>query len=168
MNHLTLSAIGLSALIAGVTFPREEAAAQMAKDVVGSWTIVSATNERNGQKYEPYGPNPIGSLMLDGRRFSIIILRSNRPKFASNDREKGTPEENQATVHGSIAYFGTYTVNEADKTLLLHVEGSTFPNWEGADQKRLITAVGDELRYTNPTPSGGGGGTAQLVWKRAK
>jgi hypothetical protein len=30
------------------------------------------------------------------------------------------------------------------------VEGSTFPNFDGADQKRSFTLAGDELRYTNP------------------
>jgi Lipocalin-like domain len=41
-----------------------------------------------------------------------------------------------------------------------------FANWEGTEQKRLYTVKGDELTYKVPTASGGG--TAQLVWKRAK
>ncbi len=163
MNHRILPVIGLSALITGVAIPR--AVAQTAKDLAGSWTLVSVTNEKDGQKSEPFGPNPKGSLMLDGNRFSIVILRSGRPKFASNNREAGTPDENKATVQGSIAYFGTYSVNGKD--LVLHVEGSTFPNWEGAEQKRHLTVAGDELRYVNPAPSTGSG-TAQLVWKRTK
>jgi len=71
-------------------------------------------------------------------------------------------------VQGSIAYFGTYSVNEADKVITAQVEGSTFANLiGGADQKRIITSLtADELTFTNPaTPSGA---TLQLVWKRAK
>src|SRR5919202_2302956 len=99
MNHRILPLIGLSALITGVAIPR--AVAQTAKDLAGSWTLVSVTNEKDGQKSEQFGPNPKGSLMLDGNRFSIVIRKKGRPKFASNDREKGTPEEFKTTVQGS-------------------------------------------------------------------
>jgi Lipocalin-like domain len=71
-------------------------------------------------------------------------------------------------VQGSIAYFGTYAVNEAEKVITAHIEGSTFANLiEGPEQKRLITSLtADELRFTNPaTPSGA---TLELVWQRAK
>src|ERR1700757_5121848 len=67
------------------------------------------------------------------------------PKFASNNRETGTAEENKAIVQGSIAYFGTYTVSETDKTISYHIESSTFPNWNGADRKASFNISGDEL-----------------------
>ena len=44
------------------------------------------------------------------------------PKFASNNRQAGTPEENKAFVQGSLAYFGTYSVDEAAKTVTVHIE----------------------------------------------
>jgi hypothetical protein len=76
--------------------------------------------------------------------------------------------EYKATVEGSISYFGTYSVSGTD--LLLHVEGSTFPNWTGTDQKRVnLSVTGDDLKYTNPTPSGGpAGAELPLIWKRIK
>jgi hypothetical protein len=40
-----------------------------------------------------------------------------------------TPAEDKATVQGAIAYFGTYTVNEADRSYTNHVDGSSYPNW---------------------------------------
>jgi Lipocalin-like domain len=63
-------------------------------------------------------------------------MRSDLPKFASNDRQNGTPEENKAIVQGSLSYFSTYTVDEAAKTMVIHIEGCSFPNWNGKDQKR--------------------------------
>jgi hypothetical protein len=93
-------------------------------------------------------------------------MKGDLPKYASNKRVEGTPEEYKATVEGYIGYFGTYSLNGKD--LLLHIEGSSFPNWNGTDQKRTnITITGDELKYTQPTPSGGGT-AAPIVWKRAK
>jgi hypothetical protein len=50
--------------------------------------------------------------------------------------------------------------------MTLQIEGSTFPNWDGVAQKRLIVLKGDELTLTNPTAAVGGTGVS--VWKRAK
>jgi Lipocalin-like domain len=93
-------------------------------------------------------------------------LRADLKAVAANKRDKGTPEENTAIVLGSLAYYGTYTMNGTD--LVLHVEGSSFPNWTGTDQKRTnVTLTADQLTYTNPAPSVGPGTSTVLVWKRA-
>jgi hypothetical protein len=83
-----------------------------------------------------------------------------------NNRTTATPEENKAIVQGSNTHFGTLSVNAADKTITFKIETSTFPNWDGTEQKRPFTVTGDELTYTVPAASGGG--TATVVWKRAK
>ena len=88
---------------------------------------------------------------------AVVITRADLPKFASNNRTTGTPEENKATVAGSIAYFGTYDASDADKMLTMHIEGSTFPNWTGTDQKRTIELSGDQLKFINKNPSHGPG-----------
>jgi hypothetical protein len=75
-------------------------------------------------------------------------------------------EENKAIVQGTLCFFGTYSVNEAEHTLNLHIESSSFPNWNGTDQQRFLTLTGDELKWTNPTPASGG--TAYVIWERAK
>ena len=103
--------------------------------------------------------------MSDGR-FVIINTRPDRPKFASNNRLDGTPEENKAVAQGTIFYFGTYSVNEAEKTLTVRIEVSSFPNWEGTEQKRPFTITGDELKWTNPVSTAGVGAVVTL--KRAK
>ena len=143
------------------------AAAQASKEIVGAWTLVSLTVERDGRTVDFYGPNPLGQTIFDPNgRFSSIFIRSDLPTFASNNREAGTPEENRAVVQGSIAFFGAYSVGPGN-ILNLHIEGSTFPNWRGVDQRRPFELAGDELRITNPTASTGTGGTKQ-VWRRAK
>jgi len=169
MNRLILPLITASALIFGVFLPREEAVAQTtAKDLVGTWTLVSVTLEQDGKKTDFYGPNPQGQLINDADgHVSVIITRSDLAKFASNNRQSGTPEENKAVVQGSLAYFGTYSVSETDKTITTHIVSSTFPNWNGIDRKTSFNISGDELTTTNSTTTIGSGG-AQLVWKRAK
>ena len=95
-----------------------------------------------------------------------MIIRSDLPRIASNNRVIATPEEMKAVYLGSICYFGRYAVDEATGTLTLHVEVSSYTNYNGTDEKRLVTIAGDELRLTNPSPFMGG--TAYLVLKRVK
>ncbi len=141
----------------------------LAKQIQGSWTLVSCINEQNGKKVELFGPNPKGSMILTPNgRFSIIIIRASLPKFASNSRTKGTAEDNQAVVQGSIAFFGSYKVtDEKEQTVNVHIEGSTFPNWTGEEQERVVAVSGDELKYTNRSPAVGSG-TNYLVWRRVE
>ena len=58
-------------------------------------------------------------------------------------------------------------MSEADRTISIHVVNSSFPNWNGANQKRIFTIAGDELKLTNPVASIGEG-TTEVVFKRAK
>jgi hypothetical protein len=137
--------------------------------VVGSWIFVSAQDVKpDGSKVDPWGPNPKGAAMYDANgRFTFMIMRSDPPKFASNNRAQATAEEGKAVAQGMIAFYGTYTVNEADKTLTTRIEGSSYPNLTGGEQKRVITSLtADEMRYTNPTTSTGT--KAEAVWRRAK
>lgn len=94
-----------------------------------------------------------------------MTSRSRLPKFASNNRNEGTAEENKAVVQGSISHFGRYTVNDADKSITFYIEASTFPNWDGTEQKRPFPMTGDELKWTT---AASGGGSAEVVLKRAE
>ncbi|MGO9177048.1 MAG: lipocalin-like domain-containing protein [Desulfobaccales bacterium] len=146
----------------------QEKGSPLAQQIQGSWILVSIYNEQDGKKIDLYGPNPRGSIILtpDGR-FIYIIMRASLPKFAANNRMKGTAEENQAVIQGSHATFGKYTVaSNKEHTVNVHIEGSTFPNWDGQDQKRVMIVSGDELKITNPNATTGG--TNYMVWKRAK
>jgi hypothetical protein len=78
-----------------------------------------------------------------------------------------TPDEAKAIVSGAIGLVGTYTVEDASKTITLRVEGSSFPNQMGSDQKRVITSLtADELKFQNPTAITGG--AIYYVFRRAK
>lgn len=161
-----LAIAAITGLVLGVALPTGKAAAQSAKDLVGSWTFIATDIVLpDGKRVQTYGPNLQGLLIFgaDGR-FANVVTRSDRAKFASNDRMTGTPEENKATVQGTLAFFGRYTVNESERTIFLNVEHSTFPNWNGTVQKRPFTLTGDELKWTVASPAG----VVEVVLKRAK
>jgi len=78
----------------------------------------------------------------------------------------GTADENKAVVQGSAAFYGTWSVNDKDLTVSTRIDGSTFPNWDGQDQKRTVSVSGDEMKLC--VPGAQIGGTACAVWKRVK
>ncbi len=171
MNRLSTATLIIIGLLVGIALPSDNAAGQqrsLRDQVVGSWTYVSVDIVRpDGSRVPLYGPNPQGLATFDSNgHYMLLTARAGLPKFASNDRMKGTAEDNKAIVQGSIAHFGTYTVNEADKTITFHIQTSTFPNWNGTEQKRPFTINAEELTWR--TPASSGGGTAEVVLRRAK
>jgi lipocalin-like protein len=157
---LTAMALGMYVVLPGTAF------AQTAKDLVGTWANVSNVSVRpDGSKTDIFGPKGTGTAIFgsDGR-FAIININPDTPKFASNNRAQGTPEENKAAVLGAIALYGTYSV--ANKVIAFKVEGSSFPNWTGTEQKRTIKSfTKDQFTWTLPASIGG---TAEVTWKRMK
>jgi lysophospholipase L1-like esterase len=146
--------------------PQQSAAAN---PLVGTWTLVLVDNVRpDGSRVHLYGPRPSGLLMFDaGGRYGLQIVSAGRPAFAANDKSRGTADEYQAAVQGSNAHFGTYAVDQAKGTITFRIEHASFPNWEGTEQKRAFTLVGDHLKYTVPAPTTGGGAVGEVEWQRA-
>ena len=167
-NILGLSAIAAVgiAMLPISTFAQQQTLKQQ---LVETWLLVSAeTTNADGTKFMPFGKNPKGTVVFDATgHFLSLNIDPTMPKFASNNRKTGTVDEDKAVVTMSIGLMGTYTVDETGKTILQHVDASTYPNWNGQDQKRPITSLtSDGLSYTTLAPSTGAGTTA-LVFKRA-
>jgi len=165
--------LSVIAMALGVALAGEIKSAQsqqsLSQQLVGTWSfVVTAAHRKDGTKADVFGPNPNGVLMFhpDGH-FVLINTRPGRPKYASGNRLQGTPDEFKETVLGSIAYFGSYSLDEAKQQFVLKVKGSTFPDYEGGEQVRAFTLVGDELRSVNPNPSQGGS-PLDLVLRRLK
>lgn len=136
--------------------------------LVGTWTLVSWEQTRpDGSKLHRFGTSPKGVHVLtaDGRVYALFS-RPDLPKIASNNPSTPTPEEAKGIVDGSIAYYGTYTVDEASKVISLKLEASAFANQIGADQKRTVQSISaDELKMTNTTVLSGG--QISYTFKRA-
>jgi hypothetical protein len=171
MNRRNILSLSATAALGLALLPSSAVAQQksLKEQLVGAWTLVSIDNTLpNGTKRQLYGANPKGILIFDASgQWSQIQMNSNRPKFKSDNRLEATPEESKAAMVASLAQFGTWTVNEADKTVIMRVEGSFIPNVDGTEGKRIVTSLtADELKYRNPGPSTGG--TNEVVYKRAK
>jgi hypothetical protein len=159
--------IALAALSLALT--NAATAQSLRTHLVGTWDfIVAEVKAPDGKISYPFGKSPKGILIFtpDGRFAQVHV--GEVPKIASNNRLKGTPEEYAAIMRGSLSVFGTYTVDEAKRTVTYRIVSSTFPNWEGESQTRTIDRLtSDEFVNTNPNVAGGRG-SASNFYKRAK
>ena len=167
------AALGLTTtVLAGVALSAGDAMAQQSslkEQLVGTWTMVLCEAVQQDGTKGPLvmGSDPAGQYIFTGNGHFSFQAVADLPKFASNSPIKTTAEENKAVVEGLIAYYGTYTVNDADKTIGIHIERSSFPNLNGTDGKRIITGLSaDEMKYINPSRTGGG--SINCSYKRAK
>ena len=159
----------LAAIAAAVVLTGSAAAAEKITkaQLVGSWSLAGNENILpNGTRISPFG-NGSGMLVFDrGGHFSWVVLRGDIPKFASGNRTQGTPEELKGVALGTLSYFGTYALDPKGDAMTMHIEASTFANFDGQDQKRSLSLKGDALQISNT--AGASGGVAVVTWKRLK
>src|SRR5260370_22877791 len=122
-QHRILSISAVTAF--GLALLSSSALAQqksLKEQLVGTYTLVSvASTARDGTKIDLFGASPKGLITFDAAgHYAQTVVRSHRPKFNANNRLEGTAEENKAALAGGVGQFGTWSVNEADKSLNLH------------------------------------------------
>jgi lipocalin-like protein len=168
MNRL--SRLGIAAALCLAVLPTTALAQDksLKQQLVGTWTLVSAESvDADGKKAPLVKGADVKGLFVftEGGRVSFQVI-GDFAKIAANDRLKATPEEQKLMAEGVLSYFGTYTVDEADKSFTMTIERSSFPNQVGRPAKRMAAISGDELKVTNPGRLAGG--QTNLVWKRDK
>jgi Lipocalin-like domain len=139
------------------------------EQLAGTWTLVSwEQTNADGSKLQQFGANPKGIAFFDAiGHYIISVMRSDRASYQIDNFgqiAQITAEESKATALGTITHFGTYSVSEADRTIAIHVEASSFPNWNGTDLERLFEITQDQLKLTVRPPRGG---SVDVLWKRA-
>jgi hypothetical protein len=169
MNRRCALGLWAIALVTIPAFPGSSVAqgTSLKDQLIGTWIYVSSTATRdNGSTVQRPSLQGTVTYTADGR-FHLITTRIDAPRYKSGDPDLPSPDEALAIASGSIAYTGTYTVDEDTKTIHANIETSTFPNFVGAPSlRRIITSItADEMTFTNlDTP----GVTIGVVWKRAK
>jgi len=169
-TSLAMTTTALLCLVIGLSASDSLAQQKSLKEqLVGTWILVSSDLVHpDGSKLKQFGANPKGINVFDANdRFFLMIASADNSQIASKDPSKTNSEEVGGLIPESIAYYGAYTVNEAEKVAILHLEASTFPNLVGTDQKRTITSLtADELKYSHPAAMTGV--QVHQVWKRAE
>jgi hypothetical protein len=141
-----------------------------AAPLVGTWRLVSAVYRRaDGSEAETgWGKSPLGVLRYDaGGNMAVQISRSDRARWQTEDRQRGTPDELAAAFNSYLGYFGRYSVDEAARTVTHTLLGCTFPNWVGTRQQRFFQVDATTLTLRTPAfPLGGETVVGTLSWER--
>ena len=140
--------------------------------LIGVWRLLSAEFHTSDSKIlYPWGKNATGLIVYSaGGYVAAQIMNPDRPHFVSRDNLKGTPAETKIAFDGYQAYFGTFEVDEKEKTVIHKIQGNLFPNAVGVVLKRFYEFSGnDRLTLSTPPMSMGGERiTGTLVWERVK
>lgn len=162
MNHLTGVMLAMLAGLAARDVPEPAHAFPLH----GTWTLVAADKLLpDGSMARDYGERPRGRLIVDPQgRYSLQIFRSERPRFATDNKADGSTDEFKSAVMGSSTHYGTVTIDEKLGQLVFSIEGSSFPNWEGNVQRRQYKLEDKELSYQVPPRADGS--IPISVWRR--
>ena len=137
--------------------------------VAGTWIMVSAQANPDGENKPLFGPHPNGLLIFTvDLHFADVLINPDVARFASGDRDGGTDAEDKAVVARDRALYGSYTVDERGRFATEHVTASTFPNWNGLnrDTRQITETVeGDTMIERLQDP---GGPQIVIMWKRAR
>jgi hypothetical protein len=151
--------------------PRDPTDERVSSRLVGVWTLVAYTEEKEGCKdTNPLGAKPVGFLMYTPDGFvSAQLMKPGRPAFQSLDWHKGTPEEYVQSGSGYIAYCGTYEVYEANRTVTHIPSVALLPNLIHKRQLRAIELDGDRLtlRTSSVADTHSVVVMSRLEWQRA-
>jgi hypothetical protein len=132
INVLCLSATALIVLLPTGVVAQQKS---LKEQIQGPWSQASCNSTTaKGEKTDYCANNPRGILILAGNG-----------NYASTTIAGG---RKAADAPGIAANFGTWSVNEADKTLTLHPVGARNPTIEGKDIKLNISLNGEELKTT--------------------
>jgi hypothetical protein len=122
--------------------------------LTGAWTLTAADRLKpDGARARDYGEHPKGRLIIDDQgRYSLQIFDGDRLRVAAGDKAKATPEELASAVVGSSTHYGRVAVDPDAHVLVFKIEGASFANWEGTEQRRKYVLTADTLSYQVPTP----------------
>jgi hypothetical protein len=135
---------------------------------VGTWKLVSI-EQRNarGEVIPPAAsaasgsPNRTGYIIYDPAGYvAVSIMPVGRKKYAGPQPTEGEAKE---AITGYAAYFGTFTINEAEGAVTHRLQGSLNPGM-AVDQKRFFDLSGNRLTL-KPPPAANGNQT-RLTWER--
>jgi hypothetical protein len=93
--------------------------------------------------------NHLYDQIVEGR--SVAGERQYRGCFRAFPTNSSGPDSTagQQSAVGVFAHFGTYVVNEAEKSFSFKVEAATYRSYVNTEQKRLFVINNDELSYSD-------------------
>lgn len=119
---------------------------------LGSWQLISSEFKlSDGSTRYPLGEHVVGRLNYDaGGNMSAQLYRADRQNFIHDDQTAASANEIKDAFISSVCYFGRYTLDIENQTIIHFVEGSLFPNWFGGEQLRYFQFEDERLLLSTP------------------
>lgn len=142
------------------------------RELVGTWRLISrVVTLENGTAVQDqgFGITPKGYLIYDSSgHMAVQLMRPDRP-LAIDCATSGTAagDNNPQGLCGYEAYFGTYTIDEANHTVTHHLEGALNPADVSRNLVRQFQISGDKLTIVLRTSSPKEKQIRTLTWERA-
>ena len=132
-----------------------------ARRLIGSWRLVAIT--ANGKPNPERGTNPTGLITYHESGWMAAQIQPDRPRPPLSG-ETPDGDEARAALSGYTAYFGTFSVDEAARTVTHHRVGSVQPGWaRQADIVRRYEFLDADRVVLRPVTNAN-----ELVWERLK
>jgi hypothetical protein len=154
-----ITALGL-AVLPGIAVSQQKS---LKDTIAGSWSITSISDQyENGKKNNPWGAGLKGNIAFDGAgRFSQIIIGEAQPAMKTAE-----PRKPDALV---VAYYGSYTVNEGNKTIACKLDGASYSPRAGTQLTWTVASKGDTMSLVgSPRKDQEGTFSPHLELKRTK
>jgi hypothetical protein len=127
---------GITAIaLAGAVSASASAQQSLQSQLAGTWKITAVYDQyTDGHKQNPWGNNPQGRAEYTSGGTVIYELMS-------GDRSAKPGTGPRDPVGPAIAYFGTYTVDEQNKTYTFQIQQCTFPQWNGISRTSTVADI---------------------------
>lgn len=120
--------------------------------LIGTWKLIAATatSAAGAPIEQPYGPTPMGRLVLTAEGRMMAVLCDGRPSVPDGKKRAYS------------SYCGNFRVE--DNTLITIVDAAAIVERVGSQQRRKLTLRGDKLVLAPPPRADGE--QRELIWER--
>ena len=149
--------------------------APLSSSLIGSWELISRIDHTPSgeRRIEPtLGEDPVALLIYDGSgHFAAQFMRRDRSTEPASTGPAATGAaragNNTNAVGGYDAYFGTYTIDDANCTVTQTLTAALSPGNVGQVLTRKMNVEGDALTIEIDMTTGDGEAiTRTLTWVR--
>jgi len=155
-SHSTGLAAAATFALAVASVPAAHASAP--DDIVGTWRLVSFEDIDDGRIIRRFGAKPLGLFVYTADGHVIIqIANPDNPVCLAPGKKNGPGRKDETSVpacshrqmrqllDGSVAYWGTYSVDLVAGVITHRVESDIGNGYTGTDQRRPFVLTGDRL-----------------------
>lgn len=151
----------LISLLSALLFTQTSAASDK-DEFIGAWLLVHSQvlNESGNWEVSENSVGMIGSISYSANGYmSFQSSRLGRPEILAGKIDDMPIEGLKALLSSYSAYYGTYEIDEENRTVTHNIIGSSFPAAADTSTVRTYSFSGSQLTLLN-------GENRRFVWKR--